>query len=109
MKTDKYYIYSWPRRFGVTPKDMSVTVCGFDGLGDAYDYATVLFRGVDSSIFWCVAPTDDVAVCIMDQMVETEFCRIQDNYFKSVKDHQPNNLRREILKSFYNNKDGDFE
>ncbi len=110
MKRTKYYIYSWPRRFDVTPKDMSKTVCSFGVLRDAYDYAAVLFKGADSSIFWCVTSKDSVAVRIMDQMVEDEFCRIQDNCFKSMKDYQPNILRREILKSLQNNKeDGDFK
>ncbi len=109
MKTGKYYIYSWPRRFNVIPKDMSKTVCGFNGLGDAVDYATAMFRGVDSSIFWCVAKTDAVAVRCMDQMVENEFYRITACLADTKKDRRPNIVRMEILKTFKNKEDGDFK
>lgn len=109
MKHTQYYIYSWPRRFNVIPKDMSKTVCGFNGFGDAVDYATAIFRGVDSSIFWCVAPRDDVAVRIMDQMVEYEFYRTKACLFDTKKDVWRNIIRMDILKTFKNKEDGDFK
>lgn len=109
MKHTQYYIYSWPRRFNVIPKDMSKTVCGFNGFGDAIDYATAMFRGVDSSIFWCVAKTDAVAVRCMDQMVEYEFYRTKACLVDTKKDRRSNIVRMDILKTFKNKEDGDFK
>lgn len=103
-KPRKYYIYSWPRRFDVTPKDMSKTVYGFDGLGDALDYATEMFKGMDSSIFWCVVKTDKVAYECMKQMVDVEFGR---PCATLVEVHD--NFKKKQLKKYRNKEDGDFE
>ena len=104
MKRTKYYIYSWPRRFNVIPKDMSKTVCGFDGFGDAIDYATAMFRGVDSSIFWCVAKSDKVAEKCLRQMIDIEFGRPDESL---VEVH--NSFREKLLKNFRNKEDGAFK
>lgn len=75
MKKSKYYIYSWPRRFDASTNDMSKSILGFDELGDAYDYATEMFRYADSSIFWCVTKSDKVAEKCLKQMIDIEFGR----------------------------------
>lgn len=104
MKKSKYYIYSWPRRFDASTKDMSKSIYGFDELGDAYDYATEMFRCADSSIFWCVVKTDEVAEKCLEQMINIEFGRPN---AALVEMH--NSFREKILKNFRNKEDGAFK
>lgn len=103
-KTSKYYIYSWPRRFDASTKDMSKSIHGFDEIGDAFDFATEMFRYADSSIFWCVVKTDKAAEACLKQMIDIEFGR-PDTSLAAVY----NSFREKILKKFRNKEDGAFK